>query len=179
MCSKGILTCWFYSPLHLLVVLSRIAFADWIFPYLDTQKHTYQDRRKCLRRQTCVFISRPNFCLTEKRTNEKMNNFHWELAGLKTDTFSNNITRFEYSWVTLFSEKWQTVRGLCGLADFMSRSFPHAVAMKSAFISALCWNTPLGTWRKHEQSTTQTVRYMQADLPTCVSFRWNQEEIKL
>lgn len=26
------------------------------------------------------------------------------------------------------------------------------VAMKSAFISALCWQTPLGTWTKHKQT---------------------------
>lgn len=30
---------WLYWPLHLLVVLSRIAFADWILPYLSTTKY--------------------------------------------------------------------------------------------------------------------------------------------
>lgn len=70
-------------------------------------------------------------------------------------------------------ELWHRARAAVWMHSWHHHS--ELVAMKSTFISALCWQTPLGTWTKHRQTGH---KQLPLPLSICLGFRrkekrWN------
>lgn len=88
--------------------------------------------------------------------------FQRHILCITTKCFQIPLIQFHhlrlYLWLNTQVELWRKLRAAIWArthhTDWMPSLHHHSdlVAMKSAFISALCWQTPLGTWTKHKQT---------------------------